>query len=181
METTTMRKLRRTTAAIGAAVGLSTALMLGTAGPAAAQPTSTDMTCSSTNPLFWAPSFTWGIQAGSGESIPPGGDALEPALLLSGGNELPAPAPGLLPSIGINWYGTRVIVDWHNTTTGESGQSISDEANWQQKPGIPVNRTHTGTGTVDFTVTAQTGAGWWFVNPQNAVCSGTISVVPAAP
>lgn len=107
-----------------------------------------------------------------------GGSVLEPAILLSGGNELPTPPGGLIPSIGINWYGTRVSVDWHNTTTGATGHSVSDEAAWQQNPGIPINRTWTGTGTVSFTVTVQTGAGWWFVNSQNAVCQGTISVVP---
>lgn len=179
MGTTRMHRVRRTTAAIGAALGLSAALLVGTAGQATAQPTSTGMTCTSGNPLFWAPGFTWNIHAGSGESIRPGGDVLEPALLLSGDNDLPAPPSGLLPSIGLNWYGSRVIVDWHNTTTGESGQSISDEANWQQKPGIPINRTHTGVGTVDFTVTAQTGAGWWFLNTQNAVCTGKIAIVGA--
>ncbi|WP_433605525.1 hypothetical protein [Prescottella agglutinans] len=172
---------RRAGAAAMAAVGLGTAIVAAGGAVASAQsapPTSTTMTCSSANPLFWAPAFTWTVTAASGESLRPGGAALEPAILLSGGNELPAPPGGLLPSIGPNWYGTRVSVDWHNTTTGASGRSVSDEAAWQQKPGIPINRTWTGTGTVDFTVSVQTGAGWWFVNPQNAVCRGTISVVP---
>ncbi|UYP20164.1 hypothetical protein OED52_06375 [Rhodococcus sp. Z13] len=145
-------------------------------GVASAAPTSTTMHCSSQNPLFWAPPFTWTVTASSGESRPPGGE-LEPAILLSGGNELPAPPAGLFPSLGLDWYGTQVLVDWHNRTTGESGRSVSDQAAWQQKPGIPVNRTWTGTGTVDFTVTVQTGGGWWFVNTQNAVCQGTIDVV----
>ncbi|MFE3290496.1 hypothetical protein [Rhodococcus sp. NPDC059234] len=173
--------LRRVSAAALATVGLGTAVATGGGAVASAQPappTSTTMTCSSANPLFWAPSFTWNVNAASGESLRPGGSGLEPAILLSGGNELPAPPGGLLPSIGINWYGTRVLVDWHNTTTGATGHSVSDEAALQQKPGIPINRTWTGTGTVDFTVTVQTGGGWWFVNPQNAVCKGTISVVP---
>lgn len=169
------RPIRRVCTSALAAVGVGAAMLAGS-GVAAAEPTSTDMTCSSTNPLFWAPSFTWQIHAGSGWSRPPGGE-LEPALLLSGGNDLPVPPGGLIPSIGPNWYGTRVIVDWHNRDTNESGQSISDEEAWKQNPGIPVNRTWTGTGVVDFTVTTQTGAGWWFVNPQNAVCRGTISVV----
>ncbi|MDH6283172.1 hypothetical protein [Prescottella agglutinans] len=177
----TNQSARRAGAAAIAVVGLGTAVVTGGGAVASAQPappTSTTMTCSSANPLFWAPSFTWTVTAASGESLRPGGSALEPAILLSGGNELPAPPGGLLPSIGPNWYGTRVSVDWHNTTTGASGRSVSDEAAWQQRPGIPINRTWTGTGTVDFTVTAQTGAAWWFVNPQNAVCRGTISVVP---
>ncbi|ANS30981.1 hypothetical protein ACVH9Z_36030 [Rhodococcus opacus] len=172
---------RRVCAAALTAVGLGTAVATGGGAVASAQPappTSTTMTCSSANPLVWAPPFTWTINAASGESLRPGGSALEPAILLSGGNELPTPPGGLIPSIGVNWYGTRVSVDWHNTTTGATGHSVSDEAAWQQKPGIPINRTWTGTGTVAFTVTVQTGAGWWFVNSQNAVCQGTISVVP---
>ncbi|WP_009475720.1 hypothetical protein [Rhodococcus sp. JVH1] len=172
---------RRVCAAALTAVGLGTAVATGGGAVASAQPappTSTTMTCSSANPLVWAPPFTWTINAASGESLRPGGSALEPAILLSGGNELPTPPGGLIPSIGVNWYGTRASVDWHNTTTGATGHSVSDEAAWQQKPGIPINRTWTGTGTVAFTVTVQTGAGWWFVNSQNAVCQGTISVVP---
>jgi hypothetical protein len=102
---------------------------------------------------------------------------LEPSLLLSGGNDLPYPPGGLIPSIGPNWYGTQVLVDWTNTTSGESGRSVSDQAAWNQNPGIPINRTFPGTGTVDFTVTVQTGGGWWFINTQNAVCQGTIDVV----
>ncbi|QNG18637.1 hypothetical protein G4H71_00215 [Rhodococcus triatomae] len=175
------QSVRRVCASVLAAAGVGTAMVAGGGAVANAQPappTSTTMTCSSANPLFWAPSFTWTVTASSGESLPPGGAGLEPAILLSGNNELPAPPAGLLPSIGPNWYGTRVLVDWHNSTTGASGSSVSDEAAWQQKPGIPINRTWTGTGTVSFTVTVQTGAGWWFVNPQNAVCQGTISVVP---
>ncbi|MGW6693849.1 hypothetical protein ACWF62_08740 [Rhodococcus sp. NPDC054953] len=173
------RLVRRAAAAAAVTAGLATATVVGGVGVAAADPapTSTTMTCSSANPLFWAPPFTWTVHAASGESRPPGGE-LEPAILLSGGNELPTPPGGLIPSIGPNWYGTRVLVDWRNTTTGASGRSVSDEAAWQQKPGIPINRTWTGVGTVDFTVTVQTGAGWWFVNPQNAVCTGTIAVVP---
>lgn len=173
--------VRRACAAALAAVGLGAVSATGGGAVANAQPappTSTTMTCSSANPLFWAPPFTWTIHASSGESLRPGGAALEPAILLSGGNELPTPPGGLIPSIGINWYGTQVLVDWRNTTTGASGRSVSDQAALQQRPGIPINRTWTGTGTVDFTVTVQTGAGWWFVNPQNAVCRGTISVVP---
>ncbi|GAA4479161.1 hypothetical protein GCM10023094_23880 [Rhodococcus olei] len=172
--------VRRAGAAVLAAAGVGTAVMAGggaVANADPAPPTSTTMTCSSANPLFWAPSFTWNVRADSGESLRPGGTELEPSILLSGGNELPTPPGGLIPSIGPNWYGTRVLVDWHNATTGQSGRSTSDEAAWQQKPGIPVNRTWAGTGTVSFTVTVQTGAGWWFVNPQNAVCTGTISVV----
>ena len=169
------RTVRRTGASIVAAAGVAAATIVG--GGVAGAATSTTMTCGSANPLPWAPAFTWTVTAGSGESLPPNGDALVPSLLLSGGNDLPAPPPGLIPSIGPNWYGSRVVVDWNNTTTGQSGRSTSDEAAWQQKPGIPINRTWTGTGTVAFTVTVQTGAGWWFVNPQNAVCKGTISVV----
>ncbi|MCJ0904331.1 hypothetical protein [Rhodococcus sp. ARC_M6] len=172
---------RRIGVATFAIVGMGTAVAVGGGSVASAEPappTSTTMTCSSANPLFWAPSFTWTVNAASGESLPPGGTALEPSILLSGGNELPAPPAGLLPSFGVNWYGTRVIVDWHNATTGASGRSLSDEVAWQQKPGIPINRTWAGTGTVSFTVTVETGAGWRFVNPQNAVCRGTITVVP---
>lgn len=173
--------VRRVCATAFAAVGLGTAVAAGGGAVANAQPappTSTTMTCSSANPLVWAPSFTWTIHAASGESRRPGASELEPSILLSGGNELPAPPAGLLPSFGVNWYGTRVSVDWKNETTGASGHSVSDETSWQQKPGIPINRTWAGTGTVSFTVTVQTGAGWRFVNPQNAVCQGTISVVP---
>ncbi|WP_245816464.1 hypothetical protein [Rhodococcus maanshanensis] len=72
-----------------------------------------------------------------------------------------------------------MLVDWHNTTTGATGRSVSDETAFQQYPGIPINRTWTGTGAVDFTVTVETGAGLRFINPQKAVCKGTISVVPA--
>lgn len=172
--------MRRAAAATLVTAGLGTATVTGGGALASADPappTSTTMTCSSANPLFWAPSFTWNVQASSGESRPPGGE-LEPSILLSGGNELPVPPGGLIPSIGPNWYGTRVLVDWHNTTTGASGHSVSDAAAWQQAPGIPINRTWAGTGTVDVTVTVQTGAGWWFVNPQNAVCTGTLTVVP---
>lgn len=180
----TNRPLRRMGATALATIALGTAMVAGGGAVASAEPappTSTNMTCTSANPLFWAPSFTWNINAASGESLRPGGAALEPAILLSGGNELPAPPPGLLPSFGVNWYGTRVLVDWTNKTTGQSGRSVSDEPALQQKPGIPINRTWTGTGEVDFTVTVQTGGGWWFVNPQNAVCKGTISVVPGRP
>ena len=170
-----VRALRRvgTAALTAGAVG---AAMIAAGGVAQAAPTSTTMTCSSANPLFWAPPFTWTVTASSGESAPPGGE-LEPALHLFGGNELPVPPGGMIPSIGINWYGTQVLVDWHNRNTGESGRSVSDQEAWQQHPRIPVNRSWTGPGTVDFTVTLQTGAGWWFVNTQNAVCKGTIDVV----
>jgi len=171
--------LGRIFAVVLAALGLSAAAATGGAGIANAQPTSTTMVCSSLNPLFWAPSFTWTITAASGASLPPGGAALQPSILLSGNNELPAPPSGLFPSIGPNWYGTRLFVDWTNRTTGGTGRSFSDEVAWQQKPSIPINRTWAGTGAVDFTVTVQTGAGWWFVNPQTAVCRGTITVVPA--
>ncbi|TCN48187.1 hypothetical protein EV641_118111 [Rhodococcus sp. SMB37] len=174
------RTMRRTGASALAAIGMGAAMVAAGGGVATAAPTSTDMTCTSANPLPWAPSFTWNIRAGSGESIPPGGDVLEPALLLSGGNDLPYPPGGLIPSIGPNWYGTQVLVDWTNTTTGESGRSVSDQAAWNQNPGIPINRTFPGTGTVDFTVTVQTGGGWWFINTQNAVCQGTIDVVSRA-
>ncbi|CAM2888193.1 Secreted protein [Prescottella defluvii] len=173
--------IRRGGAAALVTAGLGTAVVVGGGPVASAQPappTSTTMTCGSANPLFWAPAFTWTVHAASGESLRPGAAALEPSILLSGGNELPAPPAGLLPSLGPNWYGTRVSVDWHNLTTGASGRSVSEETAWQQKPGIPINRTWTGTGTVSFTVTVETGAGWRFVNPQNAVCQGTISVVP---
>ncbi|MEU5841728.1 hypothetical protein [Rhodococcus sp. NPDC047139] len=167
--------VRRTAAALLTAGAVGTA-MIAAAGVAQAAPTSTTMTCSSANPLFWAPPFTWTVHAASGESAPPDGP-LEPSLLLSGGNELPIPPGGLLPTLGINWYGTQVLVDWHNRNTGQSGRSVSDREALQQHPRIPVNRTWTGTGTVDFTVTLQTGAGWWFVNTQNAVCKGTIDIV----
>lgn len=173
--------MRRACAATFAAVGLGAVAVSGggaVAGAQPAPPTSTDMTCSSANPLFWASPFTWNIRASSGHSVPPGGSVLEPALLLSGGNELPRPPGGLIPSIGVNWYGTQVTVDWRNTTTGASGRSVSDQEAWKQVPGIPVNRTMTGPGAVSFTVTTHTGAGWWFVNPQSAVCQGTISVLP---
>lgn len=170
------RTVRRTGASIVAAAGVAAATIVG--GGVAGAATSTTMTCGSANPLPWAPAFTWTVTAGSGESLPPNGDALVPSLLLSGGNDLPAPPPGLIPSIGPNWYGTQVLVDWHNNTTGESGRSVSDPAAWQQQPGIPINRTFTGVGNVDFTVTAQTGAGWWFLNTQNAVCTGNIDIVP---
>lgn len=175
------QRVRRACAAALAVGGLATATAVSGGAVANAQPappTSTTMTCGSANPLFWAPAFTWTVTASSGESLPPGGSALEPAILLSGNNELPAPPGGLIPSIGPNWYGTRVLVDWTNTTTGATGHSVSDEAAWLQKPSIPINRTWTGTGAVSFTVTVETGAGWWFVNPQRAVCQGTISVVP---
>lgn len=169
------RTIRRAgTAALAA--GALAAAMIGAGGAAQAAPTSTTMTCGSLNPLFWQPSFTWDIRAASGWSAPPDGP-LEPAILLSGGNELPVPPGGLLPSIGVNWYGTQVLVDWHNRTTGQSGRSVSNQEAWQQHPRIPINRTWSGTGTVDITVTVQTGAGWWFVNTQNAVCRGTIDVV----
>jgi hypothetical protein len=171
------RTIRHTGASILAAAGVATALAVGGGGVANAA-TSTTMTCGSANPLPWAPPFTWTVTAGSGESLPPNGDALVPSLLLSGGNELPAPPGGLIPSIGPNWYGTQVLVDWHNNTTGESGRSVSDQAAWLQKPGIPINRTFTGVGNVDFTVTVQTGGGWWFLNTQNAVCRGNIDIVP---
>ena len=93
-------------------------------------------------------------------------------------NPRPPPA-SLFPIPTTTPYGTRVVVDWHNETTGASGSSVSEEEALKGKPGIPVNRTWTGTGTVNFTVTAQTGGGWWFVNTQPAVCQGTIEVVPA--
>ncbi|MGW0044361.1 hypothetical protein [Rhodococcus sp. NPDC003348] len=169
--------VRRMFTAVLATVGLTTGVAVGGGAVANAEPappTSTTMTCSSANPLFWAPAFTWNVRAASGAAAPNDGP-LEPAILLSGGNELPIPTSF---EFGVNWYGTRVLVDWHNQTTGASGRSVSDEAALQQYPGIPINRTWTGTGTVDFTVTVQTGGGWWFVNPQNAVCRGTISVVP---
>ncbi|WP_241665705.1 hypothetical protein [Prescottella subtropica] len=176
----TTRPIRTATTAVLAVAGAAATVLAGSGVAHAdpAPPTSTTMTCSSLNPLLWAPSFTWAVTAASGESLPPGGDALQPSVLLSGGNELPVPPGGLIPSIGPNWYGTRVLVDWHNRTTGESGRSVSDEAAWNQAPGIPINRTWAGTGTVDVTVTVQTGAGWWWINPQNAVCHGTLTVVP---
>ncbi|MFR9749828.1 hypothetical protein ACL02S_02190 [Nocardia sp. 004] len=164
-----------------AAVLVSAALSTGGAAPAAADPAppqSTVMTCGSNNPLPWAPAFTWTIGAGSGASRPDGASTLQPSILLRGGNELPAPPPGLIPAFGINWYGTRVVVDWHNQTTGASGTSVSDTEFLQQKPGIPINRTLTGVGTVSFTVKVDTGMGWWFINSQTAVCRGTISVLP---
>ncbi|NLU84993.1 hypothetical protein [Rhodococcus sp. HNM0569] len=172
---------RRAGASVLAVAGVGAATVAGGGAVAQAQPapTSTTVTCSSANPLAWAPSFTWTIRASSGASLPPGGDSLVPSLLLSGNNELPDPPGGLFPSIGPNWYGTRVLVDWTNRNTGESGRSVSDEEAWKQKPSIPVNRTFAGTGTVDFTVTVQTGAAWWFVNHQDAVCQGTVEIVDA--
>ncbi|MCX5042073.1 hypothetical protein OG921_02540 [Aldersonia sp. NBC_00410] len=176
----TSKKLGRLCATALVAIGLATAATTAAGGIASAQPpTSTTMTCSSLNPLFWAPSFTWTVTASSGASRPPGGSVLEPSILLSGNNELPVPPGGLFPSIGPNWYGTRLFVDWTNRANGVSGRSFSDEVALQQKPGIPINRTLSGAGTVDFTVTVQTGAGWWLINSQNAVCRGTITVVPA--
>lgn len=172
------KRVRRTIAAALATAGMSTALVVGGGAVATAEPTSTTMTCSSLNPLFWAPAFTWTVTASSGASLPPGGANLEPSLLLSGNNELPAPPAGLLPALGVNWYGNRVLVDWHNRDTGGSGRSVSEESAWLQKPSIPVNRTWTGVGVVDFTVTVQTGGGWWWINPQNAVCTGTVQIVP---
>ncbi|MGW0182607.1 hypothetical protein [Nocardia sp. NPDC003345] len=164
----------------GTATLAAAALVTAGAGPATAQPApSTDMTCGSANPLPWAPPFTWSVRASSGASLPPGGAALEPSLLLSGNNSLPNPPASLFPVFGTTPYGTRVRVDWHNETTGASGSSTSDEETLRQKPGIPVNRTWTGVGTVSFTVTTETGGGWWFVNTQRAVCRGTISVLPA--
>lgn len=88
MSRRTMR--RRGTSAL-AAIGMGAAMVAAGSGVATAAPTSTDMTCTSANPLPWAPPFTWNVRAGSGESIPPGGDVLEPSLLLSGGNDLPYP------------------------------------------------------------------------------------------
>lgn len=171
------RNKRRMGASALTAAGLGAAMLVGGGGVANAAPTSTDMTCTSANPLPWSPSFTWFVRAGSGESLPPGGNDLVPSLLLSGGNDLPRPTGGILSSIGPNWYGTQVLVDWTNRNTGESGRSVSDQAAWSPNPGIPINRTFTGTGTVDFTVTVQTGGGWWFVNTKNAVCQGTIDIV----
>ncbi|MFD1811060.1 hypothetical protein [Rhodococcus gannanensis] len=173
------RTIRRIGAAMLATIGLSAAAATGGGAVANAEPTSTTMTCSSLNPLFWAPAFTWSVNASTGASLPPGGDRLEPSLLLSGNNELPAPPGGLFPALGVNWYGNRVLVDWTNRDTGQSGRSVSDESALLQKPSIPVNRTWTGVGVVDFTVTIQTGGGWWFVNAQNAVCRGTVSILPA--
>ncbi len=115
------RTIRRTGASILAAAGVATALVVGAGGVANAA-TSTTMTCGSANRCRGR-CIHLDDQAGSGESLPPNGDALVPSLLLSGGNELPAPPPGLFPSIGPpNWYGTQVLVDWHNNTTGESGR-----------------------------------------------------------
>lgn len=170
-------------ATVGMAVGTAAATSLVAApGVAGAQPapgTFTDMSCTSANPLFWAPAFTWHVRAGSGESRPDLASDLQPSLLLSGYNDLPTPPSGLFPSIGVNWYGSRVLVDWHNLTTGATGRSVSDEVFLRQSPDIPINRAFTGTGAVAFTVTLQTGAGFWFVNPQNAVCRGQVEVVRA--
>lgn len=176
-----MRRTTRIRAAMLTIAGLLPTILIGgtgVSGATPAPPTWTDMSCSSANPLLWAPPFTWGIRAGTGESLPPGGNALEPALLLSGYTDLPTPPPGLIPFIGPNWYGNRVLVDWRNLSTGASGRSVSEETAWRQNADVPINRTFTGTGTIAFTVTLHTGAGWWFVNPQNAVCQGQISVVP---
>ena len=160
-----------------AAVAAVAALNVATAAPAAAAPPqSIGMQCGSANPLFWAPSFTWNINAGSGASEPEGKRGLEPSLLLAGGNDLPYPVSGT--SFGPNWYGTQVQLDWHNETTGASGHSTSNQDAWKQNPSIPYNHAFPGVGTVSFTVTIQTGGGWWFVNTQNAVCKGTVSVVP---
>jgi len=172
------RTFRRVGAAAAMAAGVGVAMTVGGVGAAHAAPTSTTMTCGSANPLFWAPPFTWTVTASSGASRPGGEGEFLPSLLLSGNNDLPTPPGGLIPSIGPNWYGTQVLVDWHNTSTGQSGRSVSDQEAWKQKPSVPVNRTLTGSGTINFTVTLQTGAGWWFVNPQNAVCQGTIDVLP---
>lgn len=172
------RTFRRVGAAAVTAAGMGVAMTVGGVGAAHAAPTSTTMTCGSANPLFWAPPFTWTVTASSGASRPGGEGEFLPSLLLSGNNDLPTPPGGLIPSIGPNWYGTQVLVDWHNTSTGQSGRSVSDQEAWKQKPSVPVNRTLTGSGTINFTVTLQTGAGWWFVNPQNAVCQGTIDVLP---
>lgn len=159
-------------AAVAAVAAMSTA----TAAPASAAPAPwTDMSCGSANPLVWAPAFTWRIHAGTGGHEPKGKYGMEPALMLAGGNELPRPQSF---SIGPNWYGNQVLVDWTNETTGVSGRSVSDQSALQQAPGIPINGTNTGVGTVAFTITIQTGAGWWFLNTQNAVCRGTISVLP---
>ncbi|MEV0107533.1 hypothetical protein AB0H42_14465 [Nocardia sp. NPDC050799] len=167
--------LAPTTAVLAAA-----ALITAGAGTAAAQPApSTNMTCGSANPLPWAPPFTWQIRAASGASQPPGGTVLEPSLLLSGGNDLPNPPASMFPIFGTTPYGTRVQLDWHNETTGASGTAFSDEEMLKQKPSIPVNRAWPGVGTVSFTVTTQTGAGWWFLNTRSAVCRGTVSILPA--
>lgn len=154
-------------------------LLTAGAGTAAAQPSSVGMSCGSANPLPWAPPFTWQIHAASGASQPPGGSALEPSLLLSGNNDLPDPPASLFPILTTTPYGTRVQVDWHNETTGASGTSVSDEEMLKGKPGIPVNRTFTGVGTVAFTVTVRTGGGWWWLNTQTAVCRGTVAIRPA--
>ncbi|MFD3812016.1 hypothetical protein [Rhodococcus sp. NPDC058639] len=167
------RTFRRACASVLTAAGMGIALTVGGGGAAHAAPTSTTMTCASANPLFWAPPFTWTVTASSGESRPGGVGEFQPSILLSGHNDLPDPTG----SIGPNWYGTQVLVDWHNTTTGQSGRSVSDQEAWKQNPRVPSNRAITGAGTVDFTVTLQTGAGWWFVNSQNAVCQGTIDVI----
>lgn len=158
--------------AVAAVAALSTA---GAATAAAAPPSSVTMSCGSANPLFWAPSFTWNLIAVSGASRPDGNSEFQPSLGLAGGNELPYPQ-GF--SIGTAWYGTQVVIDWHNETTGKSGRAVSDQQALQQNPGIPVNSVTPGVGTVNFTATVQTGAGWWFVNTQNAVCKGSISIVP---
>ncbi|WP_328387229.1 hypothetical protein [Nocardia sp. NBC_00416] len=174
------RKFVTAVLAPAAAVLAAAALVTAGAGAAAAQPGAyTDMTCGSANPLPWAPPFTWNIRASSGASLPPGGAALEPSLLLSGGNDLPNPPASLFPIFGATPYGTRVQLDWHNETTGVSGTAFSDEETLKQKPGVPVNRAWTGVGTVAFTVTTRTGGGWWFVNTRTSVCRGVVSVHPA--
>lgn len=97
--------------------------------------------------------------------------------LLSGDNSLPNPPAGLIPSIGPNWYGTRVVIDWNNVTTRKSGRAVSETNALLQKPSIPVNRAFTGKGRVAFTATIETGGGVWWLNTQRAVCRGTLDIV----
>ena len=175
---TVLTRMRAGAAVVAGAAVIATGVSVVAGGEASAAPkTNVGLSCGSANPLAWAPRFTWRINAGSGESLPPGGNVLVPALLLSGDNSLPNPPAGLLPSIGPNWYGTRVVIDWNNTTTKKSGRAVSDTNALVQKPSIPVNRAFTGKGRVNFTATIETGGAFWWLNTQRAVCRGSVDIV----
>ncbi len=175
---TVLTRIRAGAAVVAGASVIATGVSVVAGGEASAAPkTDVGLSCGSANPLAWAPRFTWRINAGSGEALPPGGSKLVPALLLSGDNSLPNPPAGLLPSIGPNWYGTRVVIDWNNTTTKKSGRAVSDTNALVQKPSIPVNRAFTGKGRVNFTATIETGGAFWWLNTQRAVCRGSVDIV----
>ena len=164
-----MRRVVISAVTIGAALAATAGLGVGTASAFG----ETTVTCHSENPYPWMPAFNYVLTVGTAfETYPPA--PTQPLMFIDGlsdNRDLMA-IPQLDPFVS---YDVSTKVDWHNTTTGQSGSTTVDQSFRIPHAGASMQ---TGAGHVEFTSTQTTGAIRPFINSKVSVCKGATEVLP---